>query len=123
MKWLLRHTNPGSHHCGEVRHVSLICRLLAAGLFATAAGSIAPAHAQAATPPDRGAHDFDFLVGEWRVHHSRLKPGAHEWVRFEGTCSNRALMNGSANMEEHALDAPAGAYRAVGLRAYDPTTR
>src|SRR2546430_12576717 len=35
-----------------------------------------------------GVHDFDFLVGEWRVHHRRLKPDTHEWGDFQGTCSN-----------------------------------
>ncbi len=69
-----------------------------------------------------GVHDFDFLVGEWRVHHRRLKPDSHEWVDFEGTSSNRKLMDGGANMEEHELNAPYGAYRAVALRSYDSKT-
>jgi hypothetical protein len=72
--------------------------------------------------PHAGVHDFDFLVGEWRVHHHRLKPDSQEWVDFEGTCSNRKLMKGAANMEEHSLPAPYGAYRALALRAYDPKT-
>jgi hypothetical protein len=85
------------------------------------------AHAQDASNPTpaatshTGSHDFDFLVGEWRVHHHRLKPGG-EWVDFDGACSNRTLMNGEANMEEHALNIPNGAYRAVALRAYDSKT-
>jgi hypothetical protein len=84
------------------------------------------AHSQDASSPGPGAtssagsHDFDFLVGEWRVHHHRLKPDSQEWVDFEGTCNNRKLMDGSANMEEHALNAPYGPYRAIGLRAYHP---
>jgi hypothetical protein len=69
-----------------------------------------------------GLHDFDFLVGEWRVHHRRLKPGSQEWIEFDGTSSNRLLMDGAANLEEQALNAPAGAYRAVALRAYDAGT-
>jgi hypothetical protein len=78
----------------------------------------------AAQPSEpNGAHDFDFLVGQWRVHHHRLKPDSQEWVDFEGTCNNRKLMDGGANMEEHALNAPYGAYRAIALRAYDPKTR
>jgi hypothetical protein len=67
-----------------------------------------------------GAHDFDFLVGAWQVHHRRLKPNSQEWLEFEGTCSNRKLMDGSANLEEQLLNAPSGTYRAVGLRSYDP---
>jgi hypothetical protein len=89
--------------------------LLAAGFVAAAMNSIAPAHAQETTlPPSTGAHDFDFLVGEWRVHHRRLKPDNHEWVDFEGTVSNRMLMDGGANIEEHELNAPSGPDRAMG---------
>jgi hypothetical protein len=35
-----------------------------------------------------GLHDFDFLVGHWRVHHRKLKErlaNNHEWIDFEGT--------------------------------------
>jgi hypothetical protein len=87
-------------------------------------GSASRAHSQDTSSPTpaatsrTGSHDFDFLVGEWRVHHHRLKPEG-EWVDFEGTCSNSKLMDDWANMEEHALNAPNGAYRAIALRAYD----
>lgn len=67
-----------------------------------------------------GRDDFDFLFGEWRVHHRRTRPGTNEWVEFDGTCSTGPLMEGRANLEEHWMDSPAGAYRALGLRAYDP---
>lgn len=40
-------------------------------------------------------------------------------VEFDGTLSLRLLMEGVANVEEHRLDSPDGAYRAVGLRSYD----
>jgi len=102
---------------------------LGAGMLVAAMGSIAPAHSSQApsrpTPPaddPTGRHDFDFLAGQWKVHHRRLKAGTDEWVEFDGTCANRALMDGSTNVEEHALDSPSGAYRAVGLRAYDSKT-
>src|SRR5687767_13791541 len=47
-----------------------------------------------------GLRDFDFLVGEWRVQHRRLKERLadnHEWVEFDGTCANRPLMDGWGN--------------------------
>src|SRR6185436_9916849 len=43
------------------------------------------------------AHDFDFLVGKWRVHHRRLKErlaNNHDWVEFDGTCTMWMTMNG-----------------------------
>lgn len=85
--------------------------------------TIASPHAQEiAVRTANGLRDFDFLIGEWRVHHHRLNPESQEWVDFEGTCSNRTLMDGAANMEEHSLPAPYGAYRAIALRAYDAKT-
>jgi hypothetical protein len=97
--------------------------VLAVGCVTAVISVSSPARAQeTVSRPSSGLHDFDFLRGEWRVHHRRLKPGTQQWVEFEGTCSNRQLMDGAANMEEHALDAPAGAYRALALRAYDSTT-
>src|SRR2546430_14262480 len=36
-----------------------------------------------------GTHGFDFLVGEWRVHHRRISAVSKKWVEFDGTCSLR----------------------------------
>ena len=102
--------------------------LLAIGLtsFASTGQST---HASREAPTSAAAadvHDFDFLVGEWRVRHRRLKErlaNSHEWLQFEGTLSNRSLMQGTANVGDNWFDMPAGAYRGVGFRAYDPKTR
>jgi len=70
-----------------------------------------------------GVHDFDFLVGEWRVHHRRLKErlaNNRQWVEFQGTCSARLLMGGLSNVDDNRLDLPGDAYHGVTLRAYDP---
>jgi hypothetical protein len=64
---------------------------------------------------------FDFLLGEWKVHHRYLRSQAdrREWVEVDGTCSHRNLMDGSANLDECTINAPSGAYRAVALRSFD----
>jgi hypothetical protein len=64
-------------------------------------------------------HGFDFEVGEWQVHHRRISAASGKWIEFDGTCSHRLLMDGAANMEEHQLNSPEGAYRALALRSYD----
>lgn len=102
------------------------------GLAALALGPIASAYATqdaalAAKSPDNLAslHDFDFLVGDWQVHHRRLKErlvGSHEWIEFDGTLSMHQLMNGWANVGDNLFNLPSGPYRGVGLRAYDATT-
>jgi hypothetical protein len=114
----------------EDRFMKNIRTMLAIGLLSAVAGSMTAAQASqdapkpATSPADTsGLHDFDFLVGEWRVHHRRLKQrlaGSHEWVEFEGTCGNRPLMAGWGNVDENAIDLPGDAYRGVGLRSYDP---
>ena len=38
--------------------------------------------------PHGDVHDFDFLVGRWRVHNRRLATrlrGAHDWKEFDAT--------------------------------------
>lgn len=93
-----------------------------------AAASLIPAtaDAQESPPMTDHAHDFDFLVGSWKVRHRRLKDrlvGSTDWQAFDGTCVMSPLLEGRGNVDDNWLDLPAGAYRAVGLRSYDPKTR
>lgn len=67
--------------------------------------------------------DFDFLQGEWIVHHRVRRAGTEQgWTEFEGTCRNRALIGGQANVEEHTFNRPAGVTHGVAVRAFDPKT-
>jgi hypothetical protein len=101
-------------------------------LLAASLDSTAPVHAGTdATPPALRAsnvsalHDFDFLVGDWHVHHLRLKErlaDCKEWVEFDGTSSMRLTMGGWGTFDDNLINLPGGAYRAMGLRAYDPNT-
>lgn len=73
-----------------------------------------------------GSHDFDFLIGHWRVHHRRLKErlaGSHEWIEFGGTMTAQPLLNGTANVDDNVLEFPEGVYRAASLRAFDAATK
>lgn len=72
------------------------------------------------------AHDFDFFVGKWRVHHRRLKArlaGSHEWEEFEGTSEMQMSMGGQGNSDDNVIGLPGGAYRAMSIRGYDPKTQ
>jgi len=98
--------------------------LLAASLLAGSAS--AGAMLQGETAMIDHAHDFDFLVGKWRVHHWRLKDrlaGSHEWVEFEGTCDMWMTMDGRGNVDDNYIGLPNGPYRATGIRGYDPKTQ
>ena len=103
---------------------NLSIRFFAGALAAIGLFACAHADEQRPTPAApginvSGQHGFDFLVGEWRVHHRRISAVTKKWVEFDGTCSMRLHMEGTANVEEHLLNSPDGVYRAVGLRSYD----
>jgi len=69
-----------------------------------------------------GVHDFDFLVGHWRVHHRKLKErlaNSHEWIEFEGTLNSQPLMGGYANVDDDVFEVPGGTYRGVAPRSFD----
>jgi hypothetical protein len=90
--------------------------LLADGADATTPAPVAASLAQS-FPPRDGARDFDFQRGEWRVRH-RVKR-QDTWIEFGGTCRNRALIDGSANVEEHTFIRATGTTYGIALRAYD----
>ncbi len=72
------------------------------------------------------AHDFDFFVGSWRVHHRRLKDrlaNSREWVEFSGTTVTQTLLGDSGNIDDNVLELPGDPYRAVTLRAFDAKSR
>lgn len=73
-----------------------------------------------------GSHDFDFLVGRWRVHHRKLKlrlANNHEWIEFEGKLNSQPLMGGYSNVDDLMLAVPGAAYRGVALRSFDSKTQ
>ena len=96
--------------------------LLASGLSAVRSSPASGeeiSHAERAVP---GLHDFDFLVGHWRVHHRKLKErlaNSHEWIEFEGTLSNQSLMGSYSNVDDTVLSVPGAPYRGVALRSFD----
>ncbi|MBI3748514.1 MAG: DUF1579 domain-containing protein, partial [Chloroflexi bacterium] len=74
---------------------------------------------------DSAVHDFDFSMGTWRVHHRRLKErlvANDEWQEFEGTSTAWPILGGAGNIDDNVLELPAGTYRAISLRSFDPAT-
>jgi hypothetical protein len=72
-----------------------------------------------------GRSDFDFEVGDWIVQHRRLNTrlaGAADWETFGGTSRMQHLLGGLGNVEDNLLHLPAGDYRALALRTFDPAT-
>ena len=70
--------------------------------------------------------DFDFFVGNWLVHHRRLKGrlvGSSEWEAFDGQCACHKILGGFGNIDDNILYLPAGTYRAATLRSSDESLR
>jgi len=106
--------------------------VVAWGLVLLAVCAATPAAGGAATTvgaaPHDGQHDFDFLIGSWKIHlKRRIRPlsGSNEWVEFDGTVVCRTIWNGLAEVEEFKVDSPEKNIFIQGLavRLYNPNTR
>jgi hypothetical protein len=83
-------------------------------------------YALAGTARADGQHDFDFEIGTWKTHVSRLAQplsGSKKWVELEGTSVVRAIMDGRTNLVELDVSGPSGRIAGVSLRLYNPDTR
>jgi NIPSNAP len=72
------------------------------------------------------AHDFDFLIGQWQVHHRRLRKRLQDcadWETFEATGTVQKLPGGMANFD--TLVAPVWRPGWVGqtFRVFDPVAQ
>jgi microsomal epoxide hydrolase len=84
-----------------------------------------PEHREEAQTKNKvnGVNDFDFFVGNWRVHHRRLKERlAHndDWEEFEGSAAMQKILGGLGNMDDDVIELPGGSYCAATFRTYDP---
>ena len=70
-----------------------------------------------------GQHDFDFEIGTWKTQVKRLThplTGSTTWVEYSGTTVVRKVWDGRANLVELEADGPAGHFRGLSLRLYNP---
>ena len=102
---------------------------LAAGLCASLPVVCQPpaAPTTAGAPPAAaargGAHDFDFDIGKWRTHSSRLLHPLTTWTEMDGVTVVRKIWDGRANLAEYQADGPAGRVELLSLRWYNPSAR
>jgi hypothetical protein len=79
-----------------------------------------------ASAPRDGQHDFDFEIGTWKTHISRLDhplTGSKTWVEYDGTSVVRKVWGGRANIVELEVGGPAGRIEGLSLRLYNPQSR
>jgi len=102
--------------------------MMAAGAIALSlsGGAASAEPAQAAAQHD-GAHDFDFLIGNWKAHVRRLPDrlsGSTTWVEYDGISNHKKLFGSNSNLEEFEVDNPAKGLhiKAQTLRLYNPVS-
>jgi hypothetical protein len=73
-----------------------------------------------------GQRDFDFEIGTWKTHVTRLLhplTGSTTWVEMEGISFVRKVWNGRANLLQLEADGPSGHFEGLSLRLYNPQSR
>jgi hypothetical protein len=73
-----------------------------------------------------GQHDFDFDIGTWKTHLSRLlhpSSGSTTWAEYAGTTVVPKVWDGRANLVALQADGPAGHIAALSLRLYNAQSR
>jgi hypothetical protein len=88
--------------------------------------SAPPAQTRAAAAPHDGQHDFDFEIGTWKTHFTRLVhplTGSTKWLTYDGITTVTKVWNGRANLVELVADGPDGHFEGLNLRLYNPEGR
>jgi hypothetical protein len=74
---------------------------------------------------DQDEHGFDFDLGAWKTHSSRLMhplTGSTVWADLDGHTVVRRVWGGRANLAEYKGDGPAGHVELLALRWFNPNT-
>jgi hypothetical protein len=88
---------------------SLVVALQALQGFAQSSRDASRTNLQETLKERDGQHDFDFEIGTWKTHISRLVV--------------RKIWNGRANLVELEADGPTGHLQVLSLRLYNPQSR
>ena len=106
----------------KIRSCVLVCSFLLILLPARVHSHQKSGAPKPATARD-GQHDFDFEIGTWNTHLSRLLhplTGSTTWVDLDGTSFIRKVWDGRANLVELEVDGPNGHVEGLSLRLYNP---
>ena len=85
----------------------------------------APGQPAAGRQEPDGQHDFDFSMGSWKIHLSKLEhalSGSKKWIQFDGTIQAHKIWDGSGNIEEVVLNSPSGIIKGLTVRLYNAQT-
>ena len=72
------------------------------------------------------AHDFDYLVGNWKLKNRKLASRlthSTEWISFESRVEMHQILGGLGNIDKYTDEASGKPYEGVALRLFNPKTR
>lgn len=70
--------------------------------------------------------DFDFLVGEWKIHNKKLKTRLNncaEWLEFDATGACHKILNGFGNTDQFITVFDGVPFQGATFRLFNPKTR
>jgi hypothetical protein len=71
-------------------------------------------------------HDFDFLIGDWKLRNRKLKSRlthSDEWVAFESKVEMRQILGGVGNIDKYTELVSGKPYEGVALRLFNTRTK
>jgi hypothetical protein len=71
------------------------------------------------------SHDFDFMVGSWKVHNRFLNGRLqclHLWIEYDASYEFELLLNGLGNIDHYHAVRDGRSVEGITLRLYDPAT-
>ena len=71
-------------------------------------------------------HDFDFLVGDWKLRNRKLKARlahSNEWIAFESRVEMHQILGGVGNIDKYIELVSGKPYEGVALRLFNTRTR
>jgi len=74
---------------------------------------------------DSSRHDFDFLVGGWKIRNRKLKEplsGRDEWDEFDATQNLSQILHGFGNFDIFSTEFDGKPFEGFTLRLFDPQT-
>jgi hypothetical protein len=84
-----------------------------------------PDEAATSVTADDGQRGFDFDIGTWKTHSTRLLhplTGSKTWVEMDGLSVVKKIWDGKANLAEYSADGTGGHVELMALRWFNPTT-
>jgi len=106
-----------------IAQLTLLSSLGLACALPPANGQTADATSKTPDAARDGQHDFDFDLGNWRTHSTRLLhplTGSTTWADMDGVTVVRKVWDGRANLAEYKANGSAGQVQLISLRWYNP---